>query len=305
MKRIALIIALVLLVAALLVSQEHKGKGRVTGFVLDEQGAPLEGVKIKFVYIKSETGLEVTSEKDGAWVAAWLRGGAWNVDFEKFGFEPRKITLQVQEWQRNPEVRINLKKASGLILTEELKKLLTTGNALFDAKDYAGAMAVYNDILAKYPDAYIINRNIGNCYFAEEKYDLAEQSFLKILDKDPQNADAMILVGNTYINRGDNAKALEWYGKIEISKIEDPVVLYNIGTNYYNNSKFDEALKYYQKSVEIQKEFPDGLYQLGLTYLNLQKNVEAIAAFESYLTVDKDSPRVAQVQSFLDYLKKK
>ena len=305
MKRIVLVIALIILTAALLVSQEHKGKGRITGFVLDEQGAPLEGVKIKFVYAKSQTGVEVVSEKDGAWVAAWLRGGEWNVDFEKFGYEPRKITLQVQEWQRNPEVRVNLKKATGLILTEELRDLLNKGNALFDAKDYDGAMAVYNDILAKYPDAYVIYRNIGNCYFAQEKYDLAEQTFLKILEKDPQNADAMILIGNTYINRGDNATALEWYGKIDIEKIEDPVVLYNIGTNYYNNSKFDDALKCYQKSVEIQKDFTDGLYQLGLTYLSLQKNAEAIAAFEDYLKVDKDSARATQVQSFLDYLKKK
>jgi len=305
MKRIVLVVALVILAAGLLASQEHKGQGRITGFVLDEQGAPLAGVKVKFVYAKSQTGLEVVSEKDGKWVAAWLRGGAWNVDFEKFGYEPRKITLQVQEWQRNPEVRVNLKKATGLILTEELKDLLNKGNALFDAKDYGGAMAVYNDILAKYPDAYIINKNIGNCYFAEEKYDLAEQCFLRILDKDPQNADAMILIGNTYINRGDNAKALEWYGKIDIGKIQDPVVLYNIGTNYYNNSKFEDALKYYQKSADIQKDFPDGLYQLGLTYLNLQKNPEAIAAFETYLKVDKESQRATQVQSFLDYLKKK
>lgn len=305
MKRIVLVATLAILAAGLPAAQEHKGKGRIGGFVLDEQDAPLEGVKIKFLYAKSQTGLEVISEKDGKWVAAWLRGGAWNVDFEKFGYEPRKITLEVQEYQRNPEVKVNLKKASGLILTEELRDLLNKGNALFDGKDYDGAMAVFNDILAKYPDAYVIYRNIGNCYFAQEKYDLAEQNFLKILEKDPQNADAMLLIGNTYINRGDNAKALEWYGKIDISKIEDAVVLYNIGTNYYNNSKFDEALKYYQKSVEVQKEFTDGLYQLGLTYLNLQKNAEAIAAFETYLKVDKDSPRAAQVQSFLDYLKKK
>lgn len=305
MKRIIFILALVILTASFLVSQEHKGQGRITGFVLDEQGAPLEGVKIKLVYAKSQTGLEAVSEKDGKWVAAWLRGGEWNVDFEKFGYEPRKIALQVQEWKRNPEVSVNLKKATGLVLTEDLKNLLNKGNALFDAKDYEGAMAVFNEILAKYSEAYVIYRNIGNCYFAQEKYDLAEQSFLKVLEKEPQNAEAMILIGNTYVNRGDNATALEWYGKIDIGKIEDAVVLYNIGTNYYNNSKFDDALRYYQKSVEIQKEFPDGLYQLGLTYLNLQRNEEAIAAFENYLKVDKDSGRATQVQSFLDYLKKK
>ena len=114
----------------------------------------------------------------------------------------------------------------------------------------------------------------------------------------------MVLIGNCYANRGETAKAFEWYAKVELDKISDPVVLYNIGTSYYNNAKFDEALKYYQKAVEKQKGFTDGLYQLGLTQLNLQKNSEAVATFEEYLKVEPDSPRAAQVRAFLDYLKK-
>ena len=150
-----------------------------------------------------------------------------------------------------------------------------------------------------------MHRNVGNCWFAQEKYDLAEQSYLKVLEKDPKNADATILVGNTYANRGDTPKALEWYGKLEFDKIDDPVVLFNVGANYYNSGKFEDALKYYRKATEINKEFPDALYQLGLTLLNLQNNAEAVAAFETYLKIDADSERAGQVRGFLDYLKKK
>jgi Tfp pilus assembly protein PilF len=64
-------------------------------------------------------------------------------------------------------------------------------------------------------------------------------------------------------------------------------------------------LKFYKKAAEVQKDSSDTLYQLGLTYLNLQRNAEAVAAFESYLKIDSDSPRAAQVRSFLDYLRKK
>jgi tetratricopeptide (TPR) repeat protein len=113
------------------------------------------------------------------------------------------------------------------------------------------------------------------------------------------------MVGNCYQNRGDSAKALEWYGKVDFAAIDDPVVLYNLGTNYYNSAKFEDAQRCYQKAVEKQNDFTDALYQLGLSCLNLQKNAEAISAFESYLKVDPDSPRATQVKGFLEFLRKK
>lgn len=305
MKRIAMLVAVLLLAATFLLPQEFKGKGRLLGSVTDEQGVPVEGVRVKYLSVKAQAGFENVSDKDGKWVAAWIRGGTWNIDFEKFGFEPKKISVEVQEFQRNPEVKVVLKKAAGLILTEDLKTLLTKGNALFDEKKYDEARAVYEDVLSKYPDAYVMYRNVGNCWFAQEKYDLAEQSYLKILEKEPKNAEAIILIGNTYANRGDTPKALEWYGRLEFDKIDDPVVLYNVGANYYNSGKFEDALKYYRKATEINQAFPDGLYQLGLTLLNLQNNAEAVATFEAYLKIDPDSERAGQVRGFLDYLKKK
>lgn len=304
MKRIVIAAALVLAAAAALFPQEHKGKGRLYGTVTDQQGQPLEGVLVKLVYTPTKTGVEVTTDKEGRWTAAWLRKGLWNVDFEKFGYAPKAISVDAQESQRNPPIDIALVKVEGLLLTEEIKTLLNQGNALFDEQKYDEARAVYESMIEKFPDAYIIHRNIGNCWFAQEKYDLAEQSYLKVLEKDPDNADAMVQVGNTYMNRGDAETALQWYGKIQFDKIDDPIVLYNVGTSYYNNGKFQEALKFYRRSVEIQKNNPDSLYQLGLTCLNLQQNTDAVAAFETYLQVDPDSGRSAQVKGFLEYLKK-
>ena len=115
----------------------------------------------------------------------------------------------------------------------------------------------------------------------------------------------MLLIGNTYTNRGDDQKALEWYNKIEFEKIDDPIVLYNIGTNFYNMSKFDEALKYFEKAVRIQSDFLDALYQLGLTNLTLGHYKEAVGTFETYLQHDPDSQRASQVKNFIEFLKKK
>jgi predicted Zn-dependent protease len=305
MKKIALIVSVILIALAFLAAQDYKGKGRVNGYVQDEQGKPIEGVRVKLFSLKANEGFELKTDKDGKWVAAWIRGGEWNVDFDKIGFEPKKISMNINENKKNPDIVLKLKKVEGLVITDEIRDLLGKGNALYDEKKFDEALAVYQDIITKYPDVYPIYRSIGNVYFAQEKYDLAEQNYGKVLEKDPKNFATIIMVGNCYQNRGDSAKALEWYGKIDLDKIDDPVVLYNVGTNYYNNGNFADAQKYYQKAVEKQNDFTDGLYQLGLSCLNLQRNAEAISAFESYLKYDSDSPRAAQVKGFLEFLRKK
>jgi tetratricopeptide (TPR) repeat protein len=304
MKKAFIILLAISILTALSWAQVYKGKGRAFGVVTDEQGNPLEGVTVKLYFVKGEQGFSVKTDKDGKWVAAWIRGGQWNIDFEKIGYAPKKIAVELQEFQKNPEIKIALVKVEGLVVTDEIKEMLEKGNQLFDAQKYDEARAVYEDILTKFPDAYPIWKNVGNCYFAQEKYAEAEQAYQKILEKDPNNADAMVAIGNTFLNRGDKDKAFEWYGKVNVEKISDPVVIYNVGTMYYNNSRFSEALVYYQKAVEKQKNFTDALYQLGLTYLNLQKNQEAISTFEEYLKIDSESPRAEQVRAFLAYLKK-
>jgi len=305
MKKIALVCSVIIVFALLLPAQDYKGKGRQGGIVTDEAGNPLEGVTVKLFCPKANGGLSVKSDKSGKWLAAWIRSGGWNLDFEKVGYAPKKLSIEVSESKKNPDVEVKLAKVAGLSLTDTIRDLLTKGNELFDKGDFAGALASYEAILAEAPEAYPVYMNIGNVHFTQEKYDLAEASFMKVLEKDPKRAEAIIAVGNCYANRGASDTAMEWYGKVEFERIEDPVVLYNLGTNYYNNSKFEDALRFYQKAVEKQKDSTDALYQLGLTYLNLQKNAEAIATFESYLKVDADSPRAAQVTGFLEYLKKK
>jgi Flp pilus assembly protein TadD/5-hydroxyisourate hydrolase-like protein (transthyretin family) len=307
MKKSALALGVILVLAAssFVAGQDWKGKGRLGGLVLDQSGAPLEGVTVKLFSVKAGEGTEVKTDKSGRWMAAWIRSGAWNVDFEKIGYAPKKISVEISESKKNPDVEIRLDKVEGLVITDEVKDLLTRGNELFEKKDYPGALTLYQEILTKYPDAYPVYMNVGNCHFALEKYDLAEQSYQKLLEKDPKNVNAVIAIGNCYANQGDSAKAMEWYGKVEFEKIEDPTVLYNLGTSYYNNAKFEDALKFYQKAVAKQKDSLDALYQLGLTYINLQKNAEAIAVFEDYLKIDPDSGRAGQVRGFLDYLKKK
>lgn len=295
----------VLLLAGAALAQGYKGQGRFSGTVADSEGNPLEGVKVKLFCVRGQAGFETETDKGGEWKANYVRGGPWNIDFEKPGYMPKKISAQVNEFAKNRPIDVKLERIEGLAITESIKAELVKGNAIFDEGKYEEAIAAYQNIITASPEAYIIYKNIGNCYFLLQKYAEAEAAYQKILEKDAENAEAMLLIGNCYANRGENDRAMEWYNKIDFEKITDPMVLFNIGSTFYKQSKLDPALKYYKRAVELQADFLDAIYELGLVHLALNNTAEAAAAFESYLKLDPGSERAGQVKGFLEFLKKK
>ena len=97
---------MVLATTAFLGAQDWKGKGRLGGIVLDQAGAPLEGVRVKLFSVKAQEGLEVKTDKSGRWMAAWIRSGGWNIDFDKIGYAPKKLSVDISENKKNPDIEL-------------------------------------------------------------------------------------------------------------------------------------------------------------------------------------------------------
>jgi len=304
MKKALMIALSVCIVATVLSAQEWKGQGRIPGIVVDDQGNPIEGVRIKFFCPKFEGGFETKSGKDGRWLGAWMRSALWNIDFDKIGYSPVHKSLQMNQFEKYKEMKVVMRKIEGLVVSEDMKKDLTAANDLFDKKDYPAAIEAYKAFLTKFPDAYFIQRNIGNAYFLLEKYDEAEAAYKEVLAKNPNDIEAVIGIGNCYSNRGNTDAAMEWYGKVSIDKLNDAGLLYSVGMSYFQTQKLAEAAAYFEKAISLDENQIDALYQLGITYTAQNQKDKAIATFEKYLKIDPDSERAGQVKSFLDYLKK-
>ena len=304
MKRIILSTAIIFLFSIMAFSQDYAGKARTGGIVTDQDGNPIDGVKVKLFCLKTESGFEKYTDSRGIWKASWIKGGTWHIDFEKVGYKPKNISTEFSELRKNPQIPIVLEKSEEVLMTKSVKENFDKADSLYQEGNYNEAIEVFNKVLEDYPDAYIVNMSLGDCCFQMEDYGQAEEYYLKVLEKEPENHDVMIAIGNCYSNRGENEKALEWYKKIEIDNIKDPVVLYNIGTYLYNSSQVQEAMVYYEKALELKEDFLDVIYQYGLAQLAQGNNAGALAEFEKYLKYDSESERAAQVEGFIEYLKK-
>ncbi len=305
MKRIILISAIICLFCLSVLSQDYAGKARTGGIVTDQDGNPIEGVKVKLLCIKTESGFEKFTDSEGVWKASWIKGGTWYIDFEKVGYSPKNISTELSELQKNPVIPTVLEKSDDVLMTKSVKKDFDKGYILYEEGNYNEAILVFTKVIEDYPDAYIVNMSIGDSCFQLEDYARAEEYYLKVLENEPDNHEVKIAIGNCYSNRGDIDKALEWYKKIDIDKIKDTVVLYNIGTYFQNNSQFQDAVVYFKKALELKEDFLDSIFQLGLAFIAMGNNGEALVEFEKYLKYDPDSERADQVKGFIEYLKKR
>jgi tetratricopeptide (TPR) repeat protein len=309
MKKGLIIAAMTIVLAVALVAQSVTGKGKLKGVVLDEKtGQPIEGVTIKLFSMKGQAYFLPSPKTDGEgkWKALFLRGGAWNIDFDKAGYETKKISTLVNDLPGAKQVDIEIKmtKIEGIVLTTDIVADLDKGNLLFVDKKYTEAMQAYEKILNENPDVFIIYKNIGNCFFAMENYDKAIENYLKVLEKQPKSAEVMTLIGNSYVNAKNVAKAMEWYQKIPFEEIKDTDTLYNIGVSLINNNKNDLALEYFKRAVELDPEFADGFYQLGMTYTALNQIPEALEALKKFMELAPDSPNFATAKAIVDAFSK-
>ena len=89
-----------------------RGMGRVNGFVLDEGGAPIEGVKIKTATLSGDA-IECETDAKGKWTLAGIGRGDWLVTLTKTGFSAKRLKVSVErEIDRSQDIKINLAKGA-------------------------------------------------------------------------------------------------------------------------------------------------------------------------------------------------
>ncbi|HOI45473.1 MAG TPA: tetratricopeptide repeat protein [Candidatus Aminicenantes bacterium] len=305
---VSLTILFFLLMPAALMSQ-IRGQARMVGVILDEQtGKPVEGVTVKAYFPAADAYVTPSpvTDKDGRWKALFVRGGMWNLDFSKAGYIPQRISYRVvfEMGAKVPEIEIRMKRIEGLVVKDEVVRELEKGDGLYADKKFEEAVAVFQSLLEKNPDLFIIRMNIGNCYFALKNYEKAMENFLQVYEKQPGRGDVLIAIANTYNNWGKQDEAIEWYKKIPVSEIKDVDSAYNTGAVFSSSGNPADAVKYFRKAVEIDPEFADAYFQMGLSYVALGSNAEAVEALKKAVELAPGSENAATAQSIIDTLTK-
>jgi tetratricopeptide (TPR) repeat protein len=118
----------------------------------------------------------------------------------------------------------------------------------------------------------------------------AEQLYRRVLHRDPNNAEALNLLGVLAAQAGHAREAKDLLSKAVAIDGTNPEFHYNLGLVYQGTGDRDEAIKSYRRAVEIQPEYGDAWLNLGGLLLNKGDAEEAERCHRHAVRIDPANP---------------
>ena len=146
---------------------------------------------------------------------------------------------------------------------------LTEGNKYFFGGDYNQAIEYYQKVLQLNPNLAEAYYNLGLAYGSLGQYQKAIEYFQKSIQLDPNLAEAYYFLGNAYVRLGQYQQAIEYYQKSLQLNPNDASAYNNLGLAYRKIGQYQKAIEYCQKALQLDPNFAKAYYNLGVAYLNL------------------------------------
>jgi tetratricopeptide (TPR) repeat protein len=309
--------AVILLVSAgLALGQAGRGVARMGGVVVDKDGKPVQGAKVKALFDQpGGSTFETTSDKKGEWAFMGVGTGNWVITAEAQGYLPVSVVYYVRQLEKNPKVTLKLEKqaaGSGVVRDETTFQTLEEGNAFFKDGKYDTALTMYEEFLAKNPGAYQVLLNIGDCFREKGEYDKAIEKYNQLIEQSAGDATmgknlgakGLAAIGLCFLKQNKLAESQEYFKKsIEMSP-QDENLPYNVAEIYFSNQQIDEAISYFGLASEIKPDWPDPYLRVAFAYLNKGDNAKAAENLEKFIKLEPETERTAQAKSILEAIKK-
>lgn len=178
------------------------------------------------------------------------------VNNNQYSFESGlRIALILAKQGHIEDARARLQNMSPDSLDKELRVYLTEGEILNAAKQYEEALELYSEALHQLTDN---NRLLyARALTAEKlgKVDDAVKDLESIVQREPENAQALNALGYTLIDKTEHiAKGLKYIKKAYKLEPDDAAIHDSMGWAYYRLGQYDEALKYLRRAFEKLKD---------------------------------------------------
>jgi len=299
-------------------AQDNLGRGRITGQVVDDAGAPVEAAKVVAVSLQGNAKLEGMTDKKGHFAIVGLGTGAWRITTSKQGYSDGIMDMEVSQLKSNPSVTMRIKKitgAQGLWADKVSQDLLDRANGLIDQGNYDAAIALLQDFQTKYPDIYQVRLNIAIAFMKKGETEKAEAEFNGVLEKIQQvhgdyNKDKVTAVkaltglGEIALKKGEMDSGQAYFSKALALSPDDEVAAYNVGEILFSSQKVDEAVNYFELAIKIRKDWPTPYQKLGFVYLNKGEYTKSLEYFNKFVALDPANPEIPTVKNIIATIEK-
>ena len=183
------------------------------------------------------------------------------------------------------------------------------GRARLIRENYADALPIY-DALVKSMSEEELRANVeplyfrGICYEREKRGDEAVADFKRVLEIEPDNADALNYLGYTWVDRNENlTEAFEMIRKAVRLEPQSGAIVDSLGWAHYKLGQYEQARVQLEKAVSLSPSSATIIDHLGDVYWKLGRFREAGYQWKRALDFDPtDEERAAIDRKLVDGL---
>jgi Flp pilus assembly protein TadD len=201
-----------------------------------------------------------------------------NKEIEFLAQPVTKLTTEELALFRQPVVSISKENPGALKMSFVFEKKSTSDFGKPDATATVASKALPREL----QDVAIAARK----NLLQRKYRIAEKQYQTILERDPNNLDALSNLGVVYFRTGKTQSAESTLTQALAIAPNNDYVLTTLGIVHYRQSRFDEALNELRKAIEINPNSATAHNYLGITAS--QKGRQQEAEKEMLQAVAKD-----------------
>ncbi len=151
---------------------------------------------------------------------------------------------------------------------------------LFDEKDYAGALALYQKVLRSRPERRDTLFQIGYCQEMLGQDSEAAASYTHHLENQPRDLNAYLHLGNIYLRMGQFESALSPFERAARLAPSNAEARYSLGKIYDRLGSSSRAIENYEQAVKFEKKDVDLLLAASKSLMNQGRYESALAGYE-------------------------
>jgi len=208
-------------------------------------------------------------------------------DVDKTNLSLRLTLAHCYLWTRQMDEALAVYKEILAINPESAEADMIAGEALDEKGDNAGAVQQFRAAVKANPKEPNVHFGLGYLLWTQKQYDEAVPEFLAELANDPENGQAMIYLGDTYVQQGKFAEARELLGKVEGTQGQVGLLHLDLGIVKMEGGDKEGAVAELNRAVTLDPDNVTAHFRLGRLLQAEGKKEEAKAEFAKASSLNK------------------
>ncbi len=173
----------------------------------------------------------------------------------------------------------------------DVESLCKQARTAFRTGKYDRAIRLFQKVVDADPDRADAHDGLATSYFMSKQFDQAIEHFLLLTRLTPQEGKPFINLGAVYNQIGEYKKATDVLRRGIQREPKSQEAYYNLGIAHRKKKEFPMAINAYREAIRLKPEMAEAHQNLANVYVEMGNNKQAIEHYKTALAIRPDFAR--------------